>query len=107
MEWHAIIKAFFNGLAEEEQSFIGFANTHLYEDFSAFHFSLGLTAATAGERVDVLSFTPMDIHEIQAAEEEAKIYDETNVLTPKDTHKKQASKKVQPPTSLPDLINML
>jgi hypothetical protein len=75
-------------LAEEEWSSIGFANTCLYEDFCAFHFSPGLTAATAGKGVGALSFTPMDIHRIQAAEEEAKIYDEAIVLTPKDTCKK-------------------
>jgi hypothetical protein len=61
MEWHAIIKAIFNGLAEEGPPFIGFANTHLYENVSAICFSPGLTAAMAGEGVSVLSFTPMDI----------------------------------------------
>jgi hypothetical protein len=50
----------------------------------------------------------MSIHdEIQAAEEEANVYDEANTLTPKDSCKKHASKVLCPLTTLEELLSML
>jgi hypothetical protein len=64
--------------------------------------------ATAAGGVGILAFTPMSIHdEIQAAEEEANVYDEANTLTPKDSCKKHASKVLCPLTTLEELLSML
>jgi hypothetical protein len=49
----------------------------------------------------------MSVHEIKAAEEEAKVYDKANTHMPKDSRKKCASKVLHPPTTLEELLSML
>jgi hypothetical protein len=61
---------------------------------------------TTGDGVGILSFMPMDIHEMRAAEE-AEAYDEATVITMTDSRKKKVSKRVYPPTMLSDLLSML
>jgi hypothetical protein len=79
----------------------------LFDDIINLKFAPGLMVVTAGEGVGILSFTPMDIHEMRAAEEEAKAYDEATVITTTNSRKKKVSKRVYPPTMLLDLLSML
>jgi hypothetical protein len=106
-ERYALLRAFFNKLGKAERSFTGFSNTRVFDDIINLKFAPGLTAVTAGEGVGILSFTPMDIHEMRAAEEEAEAYDEATVITTTDSRKKKVSKRVYPPMTLSDLLSML
>jgi len=100
----AHLKELFNGLAKEEASFTGFANMRLFTDIINMKFAPGLTAATAGQGIGLLAFTALGVHDIRAEEEEADAFDAANVITPADSRKNKASKVVQPPTTLSDLL---
>lgn len=49
----------------------------------------------------------MDTNEMRQDEEEDKLYDNATMLTTADTRKRNTSKAVQPPTTLPDLLQLL
>lgn len=106
-ERYALLKEFFNKLASKEPSFMGFVNTRTFDDIINHKFAPGLTAKTAGEGAGLLAFTPVSLHEVRAAEEEADAYDEATSITTTDARAKKQSKLVPPPASLPELILML
>jgi hypothetical protein len=103
----AILKAFFNELAHQEASFHGFVNSKLFADITEFQFMPGLEANTAHTGASLLAFVLMDTNEMRQDEEEDKVYDNATMLTTADTRKRNTSKAVQPPTTLPDLLQLL
>jgi hypothetical protein len=103
----AILKVFFNDLAHQEALFYGFVNSKLFADMTEFQFMPGLEANTAHTGASLLAFVLMDTNEMRQDKEGDKVYDNATMLTTADTRKWNASKAVQPPTTLPDQLQLL
>jgi hypothetical protein len=106
-EQYAILKAFFNDLAELDPSFHGFVNSKVFQDMSDLNFIPGNDAAMAHHGLGILAFSIVNYKDMQYDEDEQDTLARATTVTTEDIRKSKTSKSVAPPANMDGLLHLL